>query len=376
MQNHSLAPFWTVQHIQAFLALKQVLISEPVLQQPKWDGTPFIVTSDGCKEGFGAVLTQVFTTTLPNGHTVTKCHPIAFASKCTSRSEANHKPFLLEFAALKYALDQFSDIIWGYPVELETDCQALRDDILNERLNTTHARWRDGIIAYYIVDVRHVPGKVNVVADGISRSAEDIPRLEGVGSGWSVSKDWETLRGLVHDIFLAYDPSALDNLCTRFAKEPIYLEVIDALLNLDDDKPERDQKRAQHCALQYVIDKGKLWRLCGGNRSRARTRTECVFRTEAVEPARQQHADGGHWGQDSVKIALMDWFHSPGLGESILEAIRSCPECKNFGSTHLHFSSTAHHQTSDVAVQFGSRTTRFLPNLNPNLGSGLASART
>lgn len=66
-------------------------------------------------------------------------HPIAFASKWTSRTKEKYKPFLLEFTALKFALDRFSNIIWGFPVEIETDCQALRDVILNDKLNAAHA---------------------------------------------------------------------------------------------------------------------------------------------------------------------------------------------------------------------------------------------
>ncbi len=177
MQDYSLIGRWSQRHDRAFLQLKKVLTSEPVLRCPSWDGRPFIVTSDGCKEGFGAVLTQRFDTTLPSGTTVTRLHPIAFASKRTSRSEENYKPFLLEFAALKYALDKFSDIVWGFPVEIETDCQALRDVLINDKHNAAHARWRDGILAHQIVDVRHVPGKINVVADGISRKDEGVPPL-------------------------------------------------------------------------------------------------------------------------------------------------------------------------------------------------------
>ncbi len=79
-------------------------------------------------------------------------------------------------------------------MELETDCQALRDVLVNEKLNPAHARWRDGIIAHQIIDVRHVPGKINVVADGISRDGEGRPRTDSDGSEFSVSADWESSR--------------------------------------------------------------------------------------------------------------------------------------------------------------------------------------
>jgi hypothetical protein len=90
-----------------------------------------------------------------------------FTSKRTSKTEEKYKLFLLEFYALKFGLDKFADITWGFPIEVETDCQALHDHLLNDKLCATHARWRDGILAHQITDIRHVPGRLNV-ADGLS----------------------------------------------------------------------------------------------------------------------------------------------------------------------------------------------------------------
>ena len=83
---------------------------------------------------------------------------------------------------LKFGLDKFSNLVWGFPVELETDCQVLRDVLSNDKLNSAHARWRDGILAHNIIDVRHIAGKINVVVDGISRMHEGLPHAQGDGS--------------------------------------------------------------------------------------------------------------------------------------------------------------------------------------------------
>jgi hypothetical protein len=66
---------------------------------------------------------------------VVELHP----SKCTSPTEAKYKLYILEFAVLKFGLDQFSDIIWSAPVEIEMDCQALKDTLLSPKLGVTHA---------------------------------------------------------------------------------------------------------------------------------------------------------------------------------------------------------------------------------------------
>ena len=122
MVGHKLESVWSAEHDKTFTHLKAVITTEPVLKGLRWDGTPFVVTTDGCKEGFAGVLVQRFKTTLPSGCVIEKLHPLAFASKQTSRTEEKYKLFLLEFAALKFSLDKFSNVIWGFLVEIETDC--------------------------------------------------------------------------------------------------------------------------------------------------------------------------------------------------------------------------------------------------------------
>jgi hypothetical protein len=337
MSNFKLSNIWKQEHTKAFLDLKTAITSRPVLQAPRYDGSHFIVTSDGCIEGFAAVLSQRVKMQTPTGRWVERLHPLGFASKRTSVTEKKYKSYLLEFAALKFGLDKFSSIIWGFPVEIETDCSAMRSTLLNPQLNVAHARWREGILAYHIVDIRHVPGKLNVVADGISRKWENTPPIPGDGSEWTVSEDWEERTGLVNDIMTITSVNAsMDTLCARFEKEPIFKEVIEAICNLDQSKEIKEKRRARHRAEQYVIEDGKLWKLRGGTATRARAKVECVTREEAKILATQEHAAGGHWGRDAIKIALLDRICSPKLDATILDAIKDCAKCKNFGPTHIH----------------------------------------
>jgi hypothetical protein len=340
LRNHKLDNRWNQEHTKAFLDLKAALVTRPILQAPKYDGSPFVVTSDGCQEGLAAVLSQRTRIQRPSGKWIECLLPIAFASKRTSTTEQKYKPFILEFAALKFGLDKFSDIVWGFPVEIETDCQALKDVLLSDQLNAAHARWRDGILAHRITDVRHIPGKLNVIADGLSRQWEGQPRDAGLqdGSTWTVSEDWEAEKGLVNDILLTsmIDEHTVKSLMGRFANESVFLEVVESLAQINSSKPLRDRKRAHHRASEYLIEDGKLWRLRGGTVVRAQSRTECVSQEEARQLAATQHEQMGHWGQDAIKIALTDRICSPKLDTSIMDAISNCAKCKNFGSQHLH----------------------------------------
>ena len=338
MKGHSLEGLWKKEHEHAFLRLKVALISEPVLRGPKYDGTPFIVTTDGCKYGFAGMLTQRFTTVLPNGTEKTTLHPIGFSAKRTSPTEEKYKPFILEFVALKHTLDKFGDTIWGYPVELETDCQALRDHLLSTTLNSTHARWRDAVLAHNIIDVRHRPGRLNVVADGLSRKFVNTPKELGDGHEWTVSEDWEARTGLANDILVIHttpSESTYQALRARFADERVFIEIIDSILQLDKGKSLRVQKRARHKAKGYMIEEGKLWKV-GDESSRAKARLECVTKGETIQLAWEEHRNNGHFHRNNIKIKLLDTITSPNMDQSITKAILDCGKCKAFGTTHLH----------------------------------------
>ena len=219
---------WNQSHMETFLSLKAHLISEPILSAPRYDGTPFILTMDGCKDAFAGVLAQEITMMLSGGKEVRCLHPIAFVSKRTSASEEKYKPFLLKFATLKFAFDKFSDIVYGYPVRVKTGCQALHDVLINNKLSATHARWRDSVLAHNIIDAQDIPGVTNIV-DGLSRQYENTPRSDRDGSNWTISPDLEEKASLALDINLITVSSDITGLLERFTDEPIFKGVIEAI---------------------------------------------------------------------------------------------------------------------------------------------------
>ncbi|TFK64745.1 hypothetical protein BDN72DRAFT_774190, partial [Pluteus cervinus] len=197
---------------------------------------------------------------------------------------------------------------------------------MSETLNATHSRWRDGVTSHQIIDVRHVPGKINVVADGLSRAMEGVAKEGGDGSEWTVSEDWETGHGLVHDLFAVSPHSRTltteeEALRIRFESEPVFTEVLGAIWELDHGVSPKKRARARHRATEYLVDEGKLWRLRGGSSTRARSRVECITKEEARKEAENEHKDRGHWGRDAIKKHLMDRIWCPKLDDAILYAI-------------------------------------------------------
>src|ERR1700679_243710 len=113
-------------------------------------------------------------------------------------------------------------------------------------------------------------------------------------------------------------------LMRAFANEPVFLDVIDAMNNVDHGKRVRDKCRARHRMLGYQIENGRLYRIGDGKSTRARPHLECVTQGEAVELARIEHEKGGHFGRDLIKISLLDRICSPQLDKSIMTAIVEC----------------------------------------------------
>ena len=128
----------------------------------------FHIVTDGSKKGFGGMLCQEFESTDDQGKVRKRWHPLAFCSKWTSLSEEKYKPFMLEFTTLKFALDDFDPMIYGSPIEIKTDCQVLRDVLLNKKQSATHAQWEESITCRNIMDIWHQPGITNMVANAIS----------------------------------------------------------------------------------------------------------------------------------------------------------------------------------------------------------------
>ena len=109
---------------------------------------------------------------------------------------------------------------------------------------------------------------------------------------------YSTLKTPAHQRSQTY---GVANLREWFKNEPIFTEVIDAILELDRGVNLQQRKCARHRASEYMIKDRRLWRVVSGHSTRARSRMECVTREEATQLAKLEHESKGHWQQDSVK---------------------------------------------------------------------------
>lgn len=115
----------------------------------------------------------------------------------------------------------------------------------------------------------------------------------GDGAEWTVNEDWEATRGIIQDLFEVTLPTTLSNLndlhiielCSRFQQEPLFLDIVDAICDLDSDKLVNIKRRACHRAQQFFIEDGKLWKVPNDSSTRVHSKLECVSQEKATELA-------------------------------------------------------------------------------------------
>ncbi|GJU03632.1 putative reverse transcriptase domain-containing protein [Tanacetum coccineum] len=145
---------WGDKQEAAFQLLKQKLCSAPILALPE-GSEDFIAYCDASKKGLGVVLMQ-------------REKVIAYASRQLKIHEKNYTTHDLELGAVVFALKIWRHYLYGTKCMVFTDHKSLQHILDQNELNMRQRRWLE-LLSDYDCDIRYHPGKVNVVADALSR---------------------------------------------------------------------------------------------------------------------------------------------------------------------------------------------------------------
>jgi hypothetical protein len=151
---------WGPSQSQSFEKLKEIICSSVTLAFPDFK-KPFILRTDASDYGLGAVLAQ----TSHDGHE----RPIAFASRSLSKCERNYHATEKECLAIVWALKKFEHYLDGQEFILETDNRALVWLDKMRDINSKFMRWSLKIQDFQPCII-HCPGRLNMVADALSRN--------------------------------------------------------------------------------------------------------------------------------------------------------------------------------------------------------------
>lgn len=156
---------WTDQMIKAFDDSKISLANASMLAHPQPDA-PIALTSDASDRAIGAVFEQYIDGVW---------QPLAFFSKRLRPPEKRYSAFDRELLALYLATRHFRFLLEGRNFAAYTDHKPLVD-AFSKKSEPWSARQQRHLafISEFTTDIKHISGKVNVVADCLSRSINRV----------------------------------------------------------------------------------------------------------------------------------------------------------------------------------------------------------
>ena len=144
---------WNPEAELSFNQLKSAMSSTPVLAIPDFY-KPFILETDACYNGVGAVLMQ-------------EGKPIAFLSKVLANRHLGLSTYEKELMAIIMTVQKWRYYLLGHKYVIKTDHEALKH-LMEQKLTTLlQHKWLSKLLGYdYTVVYKR--GKDNLVADALS----------------------------------------------------------------------------------------------------------------------------------------------------------------------------------------------------------------
>ena len=171
---------WTAEQDQAFEKLRKAFCQAPVLAFPDFS-LPFILDTDACASGLGAVLSQVSAEGLER--------PVAYISRSCTEAERNYTITKLELLAVVWACRVFRPYLLLQPFLLRTDHSSLRWLMQFKNPSGQLARWLATLAEFHFT-IEHRPGQKHANADGLSRQHEEMnmPEIRAIAIGNQLTK--------------------------------------------------------------------------------------------------------------------------------------------------------------------------------------------
>ncbi|KAE9335523.1 hypothetical protein PR003_g12971 [Phytophthora rubi] len=151
---------WRPEHEAAFDSVKKSLTSAPILMLPD-DSKPFHVVCDASDFAIGCALMQF--------DDEGRERVVSYQSRQIKPAERNYPVHDKELLAMRYALIKFRVYLLGEQTYVVyTDQASLRTAMKSPHLFQRMARWLSFFAEYNFV-VHYKPGKINILADALSR---------------------------------------------------------------------------------------------------------------------------------------------------------------------------------------------------------------
>lgn len=158
---------WTPFHTHCFESIKALACKTPILRpiDPLNDDTIWVIC-DASIFGVGAMYGQ--------GPEWQTCRPAGFLSKKFTTAQSHYRTFEHETIAILEALLKWEDKLLGRKFTIVTDHEALEFFNTQRSLSSRQIRWME-FLSRFNCDIKYIPGKLNKVADCLSRYYQHAP---------------------------------------------------------------------------------------------------------------------------------------------------------------------------------------------------------
>lgn len=292
---------WTSEAQTAFNTLKKCLVTPPILKQADFT-QPFTVRTDASNYALGAVLLQ--------GQGQDE-RPIEYASRLLKSAERNYSTTEREALAVVWALNKFRGYVDGQEITIASDHQPLKWLMTLKSPSGRLSRWALQLQAFNL-KIEYIPGKINVVADMLSRPSYaegETSEVCAITVDMPSRKSSDIRKGQLEDEELK--------------------QIINSFENMD-----KDENFANYTSRGYLMNQGILYRY--SPESEEEEEAQLVVPVQERERILQEYHDAptaGHYGVENTYKKIASRYYFRGMKKFISEYIKTCPACNRYKPT-------------------------------------------